>query len=211
MLGRKDTSLPNGLLESIQAGSLRYHYKGIPTYKNPFDLALYAMLLWQIRPRTIIEIGTASGGSATWLADHVELFKIDGTIHTLDFVAVDVPAHPRLILHHGDVRKIQQIFPVQWIDDIARPLLVIDDGDHSYANVLLVLEHFGPLMRSGEYILVEDGIVSDLGFGPRLAGGPLRAIHEYLSRGAPFEIDRTYCDYFGDNVTWNPDGYLRRI
>ena len=26
-----------------------------------------------------------------------------------------------------------------------------------------------------------------------------------------YEIDRTFCDYYGRNVTWNVDGYLRRI
>jgi cephalosporin hydroxylase len=43
-------------------------------------------------------------------------------------------------------------------------------------------------------------------------GGPLRAIHEFLARTAPrYEIDRSLCDYFGPNVTWNVDGYLRRV
>ena len=26
-----------------------------------------------------------------------------------------------------------------------------------------------------------------------------------------YEIDRSLCDYFGHNVTWNVDGYLRRV
>jgi cephalosporin hydroxylase len=43
-------------------------------------------------------------------------------------------------------------------------------------------------------------------------GGPLRAIHEFLARtNGRYEIDRTLCDTFGTNVTWNVDGYLRRV
>src|SRR5258708_34070910 len=43
-------------------------------------------------------------------------------------------------------------------------------------------------------------------------GGPLRAIHDFLARtGGRYEGDRGLCDYFGRNVTWNVDGYLRRV
>ncbi len=34
------------------------------------DLAIYARLMWELKPRTVIEVGTAKGGSALWLADH---------------------------------------------------------------------------------------------------------------------------------------------
>jgi cephalosporin hydroxylase len=47
--------------------------------------------------------------------------------------------------------------------------------------------------------------------GEAYDGGPLRAIHEFLARaGDRYEVDRTLCDYYGTNVTWNVDGYLRR-
>ena len=43
-------------------------------------------------------------------------------------------------------------------------------------------------------------------------GGPLDAVHEFLARtNGRYQIDRTFCDYFGTNVTWNVDGYLRRV
>ena len=66
-------------------------------------------------------------------------------------------------------------------------------------------------MRPGEYFVVEDGSAADLGLAHKVNGGPLAAIHDFLGRGAPFEIDRAYCDFYGRNVTWNVDGYLRRV
>ncbi|HUK06414.1 MAG TPA: hypothetical protein VLX09_00970 [Stellaceae bacterium] len=30
-------------------------------------------------------------------------------------------------------------------------------------------------------------------------------------RGADYAIDARYCDWFGRNVTWNVNGFLRRI
>lgn len=38
-------ALPQRALEHIQRGILNYTYKGVPTYKSPFDLALYQLLL----------------------------------------------------------------------------------------------------------------------------------------------------------------------
>ena len=43
--------------------SSRYTYRGVPMLKNPFDLALYLLLLRRLKPRTVIEIGSKSGGS----------------------------------------------------------------------------------------------------------------------------------------------------
>jgi len=30
-------------------------------------------------------------------------------------------------------------------------------------------------------------------------------------RGVDYVRAAEYCDFFGQNVTWNPDGYIRRI
>jgi cephalosporin hydroxylase len=202
--------LPPRVLDAIARGTSRYSYKGVVALKDPFDLALYSLLIWRLKPRTIVEIGTNLGGTTLWLADQLVACEIDGVVHSLDLHPVDLPPNPRIRLHVGDARRMAECFPADWITAQPRPLLVIDDGDHTYTSVLLMLEHFGPQLRSGEYIVVEDGIVDDLAMSHKFEGGPRRAIAEFLARGAPFEIDRSYCDFFGRNVTWNIDGYLRR-
>ena len=209
--GRSRTQLPPWVLDRIQRATFRYRYKGRQTIKNPFDLALYSLLIWRLQPRTIIEIGTNQGGTTLWLADQLTAYGIDGKVHSLDIVPVVMPPDPRIVLHTGDALQIDKIFPADWLVTQPRPLLVIDDGDHSHASVLTVLDHFGPQMRSGEYIIVEDGNVNDLGVARDFDGGPHRAIVEFLGRRTPFEIDRSYCDFYGRNVTWNTDGYLRRV
>lgn len=57
----------------------RYTYRGIPMVKNSFDFALYPRLLHQIRPATIIEVGTFYGGSAVWMADLTRAFGCQRT------------------------------------------------------------------------------------------------------------------------------------
>jgi cephalosporin hydroxylase len=70
-----------------------------------------------------------------------------------------------------------------------------------------------PTLKSGDDVVGEDGILSDLGVDSLHGGGPARAIADFLARGdrARYEIDGRYCDYSGRNVTWNVDGWLRCI
>jgi cephalosporin hydroxylase len=71
---RAGSVIPSYLLGSIQRGHFLYTYKGIPTLKNPFDWALYPMLLWEVRPNRIIEVGSNQGGTAAWLADTMRTY-----------------------------------------------------------------------------------------------------------------------------------------
>ena len=212
LTGRGNTALPPRLLQDIDRGIHNYTYKGVRTLKCPIDMALYSHMLWRDKPRTIFEIGSASGGSALWMADQLATFGIDGSVHSLDINPVQIAAPEKVTFYTGDVARLAEIFPAAWIDKQTRPFLVIDDGPHDYASARAVLTHFAPHMKPGEYIVIEDGILTALGddrkFG--LGGGPMKAVHDFLAGGAPFEIDRSHCDFFGHNVTWNVDGFLRR-
>jgi cephalosporin hydroxylase len=210
LTGRANTALTPAQLPGINRGVHNYTYKGVRTLKCPFDLAIYSQMLWRDKPRTIIEIGSASGGSALWMSDQLKTFGIDGRIHSLDIKPVETPAPDNVTFHTSDVARIAEIFSAEWIAQQPRPLLVIDDGPHTYAAVRDILMYFSPHMRSGEYIVVEDGIVTALAEDPVYDGGPMKAVHDFLKEGGPFEIDRSYCDFFGHNVTYNVDGYLRR-
>ncbi len=78
------SSIPPDLLQSVQVGTLNYSYRGVPCQKNPFDLALYTKLIYELKPATLIEIGTAAGGSALWFSDLFKTFKLDCQIFSID-------------------------------------------------------------------------------------------------------------------------------
>jgi len=201
-------------LARIQDGAMRYTYKGVPTYKNPFDLALYQMLLWQQKPRTLIEIGSKWGGSALWFADILRSFGVDCVIHSIDITPPSISV-PDVTFHRGDGRNLAATLPADLMENLPRPMFVIEDADHHCETTLAVLRFFDRWLVTGEYIVVEDGIVDDL-YGPeyvaRLMGGPRRAVELFLrDRGQNYEIDTGLCDHFGTNVTWNVNGYLRRV
>ena len=60
------------------------HWRGTPLLKSLFDVSLYMMMLWDLKPRTIIEIGSASGGSALWMADLMACYGLDCEVYSLD-------------------------------------------------------------------------------------------------------------------------------
>lgn len=205
------SSLPLRVLLNLQRGIMSYQYKGIDCFKCPFDFALYQRLIWDTKPRTIIEIGTWKGGSALWFADLLSTYGIEGHIHSFDIAAAPGWSDNRITFHQADAHSIAAAAPPEWVNTLARPLLVIEDAGHACSMTSAVLKHFGSLMESGEYIIVEDSIIHEMNLDEQYGGGPRRAIREFLHGNAEFVIDRDYCDYYGENVTWNVNGYLRRL
>ena len=212
---RKDelpvSSIPLGVILNLQHGIMSYQYRGIDCFKCPFDFALYQLLLWRERPRTIIEIGTWKGGSALWLADLLTTFEIDGHIHSFDIADPPAWSNKRITFHKADAHMIGEAAPASWVGELPRPLLVIEDAGHMASITSAVLNHFAPLLRSGEYMIVEDTVIHDMHADHLYDGGPRRALVEFLRGNKDYMIDRSYCDFYGENVTWNVNGYLRRI
>jgi len=200
------------LLLKIQRGTMAYTYRGLPLLKNPFDLAIYSMLLQRARPRTLIEVGSYMGGSAVWFADQAGLLGLGTGVISIDLEVPAVAAGPSVRFLRGDARELGEVLTPAVLSALPRPLMVVEDSSHLSGTTAAVLEFFDPWLRPGEYIVVEDGILSDMRVADLYDGGPLRAIDEFLAKGAGrYEVDRGLCDYFGRNVTWNVDGYLRRL
>ena len=176
--------------------------------KSPFDMALYVRLLEQLNPRTIIEIGTLSGGSALWLADQARSLGLDLHIYSCDLYVVSKVKDLSITFLPADVTRLDESAIPGILENCPRPLLVIEDGPHTFEGSSKALEFFAPRMKVGEYILIEDGIVKVLGLR-KYSNGPNKPIRRFLrSHGDRFAIDTAYTDYFGKNVTWNTNGYI---
>jgi cephalosporin hydroxylase len=197
----------------FKAGTLQQQWRGVPMLKHPIEAVLYPMLFWEQKPGTIFEIGTSSGGSAIYFGDLMKVYGSTCRIITMD---VKVPAPPirpdNVEFLYGDSTDLGKTLTPEKLASCARPWLVIEDASHEYAHTLAALRFFDPLMRPGEYIVVEDGNVTHMGDEKRFDGGPQRAIEEFLAEtNGRYVIDASYCDRFGHNVTGNPNGYLRRV
>lgn len=208
------SAIPQTTLLRIQQSAHHYSYKGVQMVKDPFDLALYPLLIWNLRPGSIIEIGSKAGGSGLWLGDMLENFGFDAHVYSLDVVPVRNLSHARVSYLEGNGRKLEETLTPDFLSRCRRPWLVIEDADHVYETTIAVLNFFHPILNQGEYIVVEDGIISDLyphSF-PDYSSGPHRALKEFLGvHSAEYVIDPEYCDFFGYNATWSSNGFLKKV
>lgn len=210
---RTESDIPREALASIQQGTIGFTYRDVLCQKSPFDLALYSRLLFESGARSVIEIGSSQGGSALWFADALRSYARAPEIVSIDVNPVSL-RDPQIRFLQGNALSLGDALPPSLLQALPRPWLVVEDSAHFFETSLAVLEFFDGWMAHGEYVVVEDGIVNDLEDEryARFENGPNRAIQTFLSAHPDrYEIDERYCDYFGHNYTWNPNGWLRRI
>ncbi|OLT61758.1 CmcI family methyltransferase [Moorena bouillonii] len=133
-------------------------WKGVLLEKDPMQIAAYPMLLRELQPKTIIELGALKGGSAIWLADHLELLGIEGKVYSVDsdlFQLDDqAKADSRVHFLEGDCREVSAVLSVELLDNLPHPWLVIEDV---HDNLVGILEHFHQNgLQSGDYLIIED-------------------------------------------------------
>jgi cephalosporin hydroxylase len=184
----------------------RTQWLGFPLFKMPSDLLTLVDIIWQTKPRLIIETGTAAGGSALFMASFCDAVGA-GKILTIDFRPVDrnYPAHPRIAFLGGrssvdpellkEVEGYVDYYGKDQFDAdgnvVARggAIMVVLDSDHAKAHVLKEMEAYGKFVTPGAYMVVEDTDVNGhpvlLEHGP----GPFEAVEEFLPKHPEFKID----------------------
>jgi cephalosporin hydroxylase len=199
----------NFRLKDIDAGHHMVTYRGVSAIKCPFDYVLYQMIIFEVQPDLIIEIGTNKGGSSLYLADLLELNN-KGELHTIDLPDNNEDA---LLHSHQRIKIFKNGYENYDTSVLAKfnKILVIEDGSHMYEDSLAALEKYSSLVSKDSYYIVEDGIITELGLSKEYHGGPQRAIQEFLSKRNNFLIERKWCNFFGPGCTFNQNGYLKRI
>lgn len=208
-----ETALPRPVIRDMQKGIMAWSYRGLPTWKCPMDLAIYSQILWELQPRSVVEFGSNRGGSALWFADQLSAFGVaDFHVYSLDIHPVTDLADPRITFGYCDVSDPGAHIGLADLAGLPKPLLVIDDASHLAGHVLSVLRFVDQALAPGDYLIVEDGSLVELGWSEEYDGGPLAALKTFLDEaGDRYVLDRARCDTYGHNVTWNPEGYLKRV
>ena len=196
-------------LVGLNKGHHKVTYKGIKAIRCPFDYVIYQMIIGEVRPDLIIEIGSHKGGGAIYLSDLLKAYNISGEIHTID---IDDSAKKNIegysnIKFFGEGAENYDLSLTEKFNKI----LVIEDAAHTYECSKSAIDKFASVVSVGSYLIVEDGIVNELGIEKEYRGGPLKAIREFLPNHPEFIVDRKWCDMFGKNATFNVNGYLRKI
>lgn len=176
------------------------HWKGVLHMKDPFSLATYPLVIQELQPRAVVEIGSYHGGSALWMADLLDLFGLAGTpVHSFDVnpgqVVVD---DPRIRFHHADSNRTES-FDADLLASLPHPWLLIEDA---HVNVYELLGFLDRFLVPGDYVIVEDTQ------WPEFYSDLKRFL---LDRGGRYLVDTRYADLFGYNVTWHMNGYVRKM
>lgn len=207
-------------VNEIQKGIGRMQYRGVGVLKFPIDYVLYQMIIWEVKPDLIIEIGTYGGGNALYMADLLETFGIEnGMVHTIDLwpeLKPEMSCGSNLVIDHPRIKyfnKGYQGYDIAENTKGKQKILIIDDASHKYTDILAALNKFHHLIPKDSYYIIEDGNLYQLYPHPSQNvwdGGPLRAIDEFLKTNNDFFIDRKWCDYYGQDSTFNTNGYLKK-
>jgi cephalosporin hydroxylase len=193
-----------------RTGHFGVTYNDINMVKCPFDYVLLQMLINEIKPDLIIEIGTYLGGSALYMADIIKNFNINCEIHTID---LHEKIYDEKIINNSYIKCFFGGFENYDINITTnfKNVLIIDDGSHTSKDIINAFNKFKNLINKGSYYIIEDGIVNLMGLSNYFDGGPKDAIYEILKNNTDFIIDKKYCNFFGENYTFNINGYLKKI
>jgi cephalosporin hydroxylase len=166
-----------------QGAGTAFRWRGVPCFKASYDLAIYAMLIDELRPRTIIELGSGAGGSALLFADLCTSAGLTTEVISIDKV-VGTVVDSRITFIRSDCSV--------WLEatakskrDFRHPCLVIEDF---HGDLVDFFEHMDLILKVGDYLVIEDSFPKQ------------NQISEVIIDRA-YVIDSKYTDFFGINCT----------
>lgn len=214
--------IPKSAWRPLTENAYLQTWKGVLLEKDPMQIAAYPMLLRELQPKTVIELGALKGGSAMWLADHLEIFAVEGTVYSVDnnLSQLDekVKGDSRINFIEGDCREISTVLPKELLSNLPHPWLVIEDV---HDNLTGILEHFHELgLQSGDYLIIEDTnhfmweVWSDWEDQELIQRGTrkLTELKDWLMKHEDeYEVDSFYQDMYGYNASKNWNSILKKF
>ena len=156
-------------------------WKGRPLFKTTTDLAILNMLVWDIMPDAIIEIGSGDGTSARYIQDiypgkPIISFDIKNLEETLD---------QNIKFLYADCNRISTFSRIDY-NSLPHPWLIIEDA---HVNVFQTVSYFLQFGQPGDVLFLEDSTPHQ------------EDIKNLISKFTNLRIDTYYVDFFGPNNT----------
>ena len=194
---------------------------GEPVLNLSQDMFAIQEIIFQTRPKYIIEIGVAWGGGLLFYSTLMEALgglKVIGVdIYIPDDLKDRLFSHgkisDRLVLINQSSINLQTVEEIKSIIDPCREVLILLDSFHTHEHVLKELNMYSPLVGKGQYIICGDTIVEDIPvqkhrvrpWGP--GNNPKTDLRQFLKENDRFKIDHGVDKKL--LFTNNPDGYLK--
>ncbi len=183
---------------------------GKPMMQNICDAWTIQETIFEQDIELVVECGTLNGGSAFFMASLFD-FVGRGRIMSIDIDAKVNFSHPRITFCKGSstdpliLDKVSKFIATR----TDGKLLVLLDSNHAADYVLSELQIYSELMRSGDFLLVQDGAADELPGAWKFRPGPLVAIEKFLENNNSFSVDSERSQrYIFSN---SPKGWLYKL
>tara|TARA_B100000787_G_C16062302_1_gene236100 strand:- start:197 stop:661 length:465 start_codon:yes stop_codon:yes gene_type:complete len=152
------------------------------------------MILQDVKPDVIIELGSGDGGSAIWLADIARALGLDTHVYSYDINKPNL-SHERVTFIEYDLMKInQQSKPPCWESFLGGKLLIED----AHVNLKNVLNLFDNILSKDDYLIVEDSDAKQ------------EIIKDFAGEKEPkYKLDQFFLDFFGKNITCSKNSIFK--
>ena len=177
----------NGMSVVLSQGTHgTFTWKNHIVFKSVFDLAIYSMLIEELKPDVIIEIGSGKGGSAIWLADMVKILGLNSQIYSYDINKPDF-SYPGVSFIEFDLNSLSEYVEFPENENWVGSKLIIEDA---HVNIPEVLKKIDSKASKGDYLIVED------------SDGKQKDLFSFLRDTKTLYLaDQHYLDLFGRNGT----------
>ncbi len=222
------SDIPETVWKNLLSNNYLRVWKGTILLKGIMEITLYPMLLQELRPQTIIEIGAFNGGSAIWFADLMDIFGIESHIYSMDIdlSLLDEKAKndQRIRFLQGDCNHIESLFSPELLSTLPHPWFITEDAHVNSGGILDYFHKNG--LQSGDYIIIEDTNpwvwkhqrdediwAKDYSANDEMRGKNIMDVlrgwlqkheNEYL-------IDSYYLNMYGYNVSQNWNSVLKKV
>ncbi len=196
----------------------KVNWLGMEVWQWPTDLLVMQELIFELKPKVVLETGTARGGSSIFYASILHLLG-GGRVISVD-IRREEEVHKRVAEHKygsavtlitADSKAPETIELLRKELNGETNVLVVLDADHGYEHVLGELRAYREFVPVGGYMVVFDTICEALGKIPGhselLKDNPLRSVREFLVEHPEFEVDLSREKLL---VSLAPHGFLRR-
>jgi cephalosporin hydroxylase len=192
----------DGVNVGLSEGRVKSGNFELPIVQLKTDMEInYKNLFAKARPNFVVDFGTHHGGSAVYFYQLMQTYCRPNLL-TIDITDKAYNQYAGFHKNFGTNEKIKLILDKSSLDCAPevkkflhsrapgeKALLSFDDA-HSYVHTFRELEIYGPLLQSGDTILMQDTWNQGL-FGHETS--PMLAVYRFLKKHLEFVLDENFC------------------
>jgi cephalosporin hydroxylase len=212
----------------IELDKYKYGYSfswcGVPVIRLPDDIIVYQELVWDLKPKVIVEIGVARGGSVILSSSLLHLLGNGGRVFGLD---IDIRTHNRAAIENHSLSENISLIEgdstsPEVIANLRKQLggelisILVLDSNHTHEHVYNELNSYAELVQVGGYIVLPDTVIELFPKGYYssdrpwdVGNNPMTALSKFLRENSNFVVDEVRSSKAA--ISESPKGYIVRL